>query len=165
MESPTKKLAFMGLMLAVALTASYLESLLPVFTAVPGIKLGLANGVAMFVLYRNGIRPAVLLSVLRIILSAFLFQGMFAMLYSLAGAVFSLSTIMLCKKTGWLSVVGVSVAGGVMHNAGQILVAALVLENVNLLYYFSVLVVSGVIAGTAVGALTGALLLKMPVLD
>lgn len=165
MESRIRELTQTGLLISVALAAAYLESLLPVFVAVPGIKLGLANAVVMLVLYKKNLRSAVLVSGVRIILAAVLFSGMFTMIYSLAGAVLSLGVMVLLKRTNLFSTVGVSVAGGVMHNVGQILVAMIVIENQKMLYYLPFLMVSGVISGIVIGIITGMLIQKMPLLD
>lgn len=165
MESRIRELTQTGLLISVALAAAYLESLLPVFVAVPGIKLGLANAVVMLVLYKKNLRSAVLVSGVRIILAAALFSGMFTMIYSLAGAVLSLGVMVLLKRTNLFSTVGVSVAGGVMHNVGQILVAMVVIENQKMLYYLPFLMVSGVVSGIVIGIITGMLIQKMPLLD
>ena len=150
--------AYAGVFLALAVVASYIETLLPLSFALPGIKIGLANAVIMVVCFRCGIKKAALLSCSRIVLSAILFQGLFTILYSFAGAFLSLVSIGLLYKRKWFSEVGVSVIGAVMHNVGQIIVAAVLVENRKLLLYFPVLLISGVISGAIIGVLAGIVL-------
>lgn len=124
-----KKTAEMGLFLALALILSYVESLLPLSFGIPGVKLGLPNLIVVLLLYRGDARQAGLINFLRIMLSGFLFSNLYGIIYALAGAVFSLTAMLLGKRTGWFSIVGVSVLGGVLHNIGQILVAMMVVET------------------------------------
>lgn len=152
-----KKTAFYGLFLALALVAGYIERLIPINLGVPGVKLGLANIVTMVLLYTTGLAGAVLITAARILLSGLLFGSGFAMVYSAAGAALSMLVMVLLKKTGIFGSVGVSVAGGVFHNVGQIIVAILVLETKSLIYYLPVLILSGLAAGVAIGILSGIL--------
>lgn len=154
-----KKVAFLGMFSTLALILGWLESLLPVVPFAPGVKIGLANLVSLLVLYRFGWKEAACVNMLRIGLSAVLFGNIALLLYSLAGAILSLITMCLLKKTDKFSIVGISVAGAVMHNLGQIIVAAFLMENGVILYYLPILAVSGVIAGVLVG-LAGAFLHK-----
>lgn len=153
-KSNNRIVALTGVFIALALVLSYLESLIPVFAAVPGIKLGIANIVTMLAMYKLGVKPAIVISVGRIVLSGILFGNLYVIIYSLAGGVLSICVMIILKKIKLFSVVGVSVAGAVAHNAGQIIVAVFLMENVNILYYLPVLIISGVIAGTMVGILT-----------
>lgn len=153
-KSNNRIVALTGVFIALALVLSYLESLIPVFAAVPGIKLGIANIVTMLAMYKLGVKPAIVISVGRIVLSGILFGNLYVIIYSLAGGVLSICVMIILKKIRLFSVVGVSVAGAVAHNAGQIIVAVFLMENVNILYYLPVLIISGVIAGTMVGILT-----------
>ena len=143
-----KKTAFYGMFLALALVAGYIEQLIPVNLGVPGVKLGLANIVTMLLLYIAGVPAACLISALRILLSGFLFGSGFAM---------SMLVMALLKKTKKFSSVGVSVAGGIFHNVGQIIVAMLVLETKALAYYLPILILSGLVAGILIGILSGIL--------
>ena len=149
-----KKTAFYGMFLALALVAGYIEQLIPINLGIPGVKLGLANIVTMLLLYIVGVPAACLISVLRILLSGFLFGSGFAMVYSAAGAAMSMLVMALLKK---FSSVGVSVAGGIFHNVGQIIVAMLVLETKALAYYLPILILSGLVAGILIGILSGIL--------
>ena len=123
----TKKVAMLGLTIALAMIMSYIEALVPLSFAVPGIKMGLANIVIIFVLYKIGTKEAILVSLIRVILVSLLFSNVMAMAYSIAGAVLSLSVMWLLKKTDRFSFVGVSIAGGIMHNVGQIIMAVILL--------------------------------------
>ena len=153
----TKKLTLTALLTAIALCIFTAEAQLPSLTAIPGIKLGLANIVTMLLLYIAGVPAACLISALRILLSGFLFGSGFAMVYSAAGAAMSMLVMAFLKKTKKFSSVGVSVAGGIFHNVGQIIVAMLVLETKALAYYLPILILSGLAAGILIGILSGIL--------
>ena len=157
----SSKVARYGLLIALALALSWLESLLPPL-GVPGVKLGLPNLVIVFALYRLGTRNAWCLSVVRVLLASALFGSGVSMAYSATGAVLSLAVMGLLKKTGKFSPVGVSVAGGVAHNAGQILVAMALLETARLAWYLPVLWVSGTVAGVLIGIVSGELVNRVP---
>ncbi len=155
------KVAQYGLLTALALVLSWLESLLPPLGA-PGVKLGLPNLAIVFALYRLGLKDACVISLVRVVLVTLLFGNGAALAYSIAGAALSLSLMGLLKKTGKFSSVGVSVAGGVAHNAGQILVAMALLETSRLAWYLPVLWVSGTVAGVLVGVISGILVKRIP---
>ena len=159
----TKKLTTLGLSAALALILSYVESLLPPLMAVPGVKVGLPNIVILFLLYRYGWREAGGVSLIRLLLSAALFTGFAAFFYGLAGAALSLAGSTFLKKTDRFSPLGVSVAGGVLHNLGQIALAALVLNSGYLFAYLPVLLLSGTVAGAVVGLLAGILIRRADV--
>ena len=154
----TKKLTTLGLCVALALILSYVESLLPPLMAVPGVKVGLPNVVILFLLYRYGWKEAGTVSLVRLLLSAALFTGFAAFLYGLSGAVLSLLGSALLKRTDRFSPLGVSVAGGVLHNLGQIAMAALVLDSGYIFAYLPILLLSGTVAGALVGLLAAILL-------
>ena len=143
------RVAFLGLFTAFAMILSFVESQIPTFVAIPGIKLGLPNIAIIIILYRFGWKEATIISLLRVLLTSLLFGTVLSMLYSIAGAVLSLIVMILLKKI--LSTVTISVIGGVFHNVGQIAVAILVTETQQLIYYLPVLIISGVIAGIVVG--------------
>ena len=159
----TKKLTTLGLSVALALILSYVESLLPPLLAVPGVKVGLPNIVILFLLYRYGWKEAGAVSLVRLLLSAALFSGFAAFFYGLSGAAVSLLGSALLKQTGRFSPFGVSVAGGVLHNLGQIALAALVLQSGYLFAYLPVLLLSGTLAGAMVGLLAGILIRRTDV--
>ena len=148
----------LALLTATAMILSYVESLLP-SVGVPGVKLGLANIAVIFALYRLGWKSALAVSVVRVFMVTLLFGSLSALLYSLAGAGLSLVVMALLRRSDRFSSVGVSVAGGVAHNAGQILMAMLLLGSARVAYYYPILVISGVAGGVFTG-LTAALLIR-----
>lgn len=150
-----KKTAYLGLFAAVAIIFGYVESLIPFFAGIPGMKLGLANLAVLFILEKYTWKEAALVSAVRILVIGFLFGNMFSILYSLAGAALSLAVMTLMTKFSGFSILGISVAGGVSHNIGQLIVAALIVENTSLLYYAPALLISGVVTGLLIGLLTG----------
>ena len=137
---------------------SYLENLIPINVAVPGVKLGLANLVTIVSLFKLGLKPTIVISIGRIVLSGVLFGNVTVIIYSLAGAFLSILVMFFVKKIKIFTVTGVSICGAVAHNFGQIIVAALILENANIMYYMLVLAVIGALAGTAIGILSGIIL-------
>lgn len=143
--------ARVGLMAALALIFSYIEAIIPYNPGIPGIKLGIANVVTVIALYKFGAKDACAVSVIRIVIAGLLFNGLFGMVYSLAGAAVSLVGMILLKKTGLFSVTGVSMAAGVLHNFGQLLVAAALIEDLRIFFYFPALLFSGIAAGILVG--------------
>ena len=160
MRRHTKKLTLLGLLTAIALILSYVEAMLPpIFVAVPGIKMGLPNIAIIFVLYRFGLKEAAAVSLVRLAAVALLFGNAMTLIYSLAGAVLSLTLMSLLKKSNLFSMIGVSIVGGVSHNLGQILVAMWLMETVEIGYYMIILTVTGTIAGILIG-LAGSFVLK-----
>lgn len=157
-----KTVARYGLLTALAMVLSYIETLVPLSLAVPGVKLGLANLVVIFALYRMGPLPAAALSLLRVLLVSFTFGNAYSFWYSLAGAVLSFLVMALLRRLDWFGELGVSVAGGVCHNLGQIAVAILVLRSTAAAYYLPVLLCSGTAAGTAIGAAAAILIRRIP---
>ena len=158
----TSKLTIAALMAALALIFSYIEVLIPFNFGIPGIKLGIANLVIIVALYYLGTRYALLINIIRILIGGLLFSGVFGMLYSMAGALLSMLVMVLVKKCGLFSVTGVSMAGGVAHNLGQLLVAAFIVSNIKVFVYFPVLLFSGMICGTVIGCLSYLILRKLP---
>ena len=159
----TRKITTLGLSVALALILSYVESLLPPLMAVPGVKAGLPNIVILFLLWRYGWKEAAAVSGLRLLLTAALFTGFAAFFYGLAGATLSLVGSALLKRTDRFSPLGVSAAGGVLHNLGQIALAALVLDSGYIFAYLPVLLLSGTAAGALVGLLAGILIRRADV--
>lgn len=155
------RLALLGVLTAVALVLSYAESLLPpIWTAVPGIKMGLPNIIIIILLYKLGVKEAALVSFIRVLFSSFLLFGSgMTLMYSVTGAALSLALMAICKKLNIFSTVGVSIVGGISHNLGQILVAIALFDTMQLGYYMIVLAVTGTVAGVVIG-IVGALLLK-----
>ena len=159
MKRNTKKLTALAMTISFALILSYIESRIPAFVAIPGIKVGLANIAVIFTLYKFGTKEAVLVSLLRVLLVSMMFGNPISMIYSIAGAVLSLGSMILLKRLTSLNEVTVSVVGGVMHNVGQIATASVMLSTNVITYYLPFLILSGTIAGIAVG-IASALLVK-----
>ena len=153
-----KRTAYFGVFIALALILSYVETLIPISFGIPGIKLGLANLVIVIVLYTYGGREALLLSVTRILLSGFLFGNLSMIFYSLAGGVLSLAVMVFLRRLGGFSVQGISMAGGVFHNIGQLLLAMVVVETYQVGYYVPVLLISGLVTGMVIGVISGEVL-------
>lgn len=141
-----------ALLVALAMVLSWLESMVPLSLVVPGVKLGLANLVVIFALYRLGPRQAVVISLVRVLLVTLTFGNAFGFAYSLAGASLSLGVMIPLRGSGKFSLLGVSIAGGVCHNIGQILVAMAVLGTAELLWYLPALLAAGTAAGVCIGA-------------
>lgn len=155
------RVAYFGVFTALALIFSYIETLIPVNFGIYGVKLGLANLIIVVALYKLGPQEAFLLSVVRVVLSGFLFGNYFSILYSLAGGLLSLSAMSLLKKSEGFSVMGVSIAGGVFHNIGQLIVAILVVETLSVVYYVPVLLAAGLLAGLVIGIAANEMLKRL----
>ena len=166
MTVKTRRITVMAMTVAVAMILSYVESQIPpIFTAVPGIKMGLANIAVVFALYKLGWREAALVSLLRVFLVSVLFSplGVMGLPYSLAGAVLSLVGMIALRSCGLFSSVAVSVVGGVLHNVGQIAMACLLLKTAQLVYYLPFLALSGILAGVLIGVLAAILVKRIRV--
>lgn len=164
----TRRITTSALLAALALALSWLESLIPFQPGLPGVKLGLPNLVIVFCLYRMNVKSAILVNVVRILLAGLMFSGLFGMLYSLCGAAFSMSIMVLLlfinrkRNHDLFSIIGVSMAGGVFHNLGQLLIAMLAVTSANLFFYFPVLIISGIVTGIINGIVAHILLQKLP---
>lgn len=154
-NSISYKIGQAAVMTALALIVSYIEAILPFSVGIPGVKMGLANIVVVVALYRLGIKYAFTINIIRIFLAGFLFSGVFGILYSLAGGLLSFVVMIAVKQCRVFSIVGVSLAGGVAHNLGQLLTAAALVENIKVFVYFPVLVFSGLIFGILIGIVAG----------
>lgn len=147
----TKKTAQLGVYIALAMILSYVESLIPFSFGVPGIKLGLTNVVTVIMMYTYGIPGALGVAVLRAVLSGFMFGNAFSIIYSVAGCVLSFIFMYILKKTNHFAIISVSAVGGVMHNVGQLIVAANVVKTYSVIYYAPVLIIAGVFTGIIIG--------------
>ena len=147
----TKKLALSAILAALAMILSYVEAMVPMPVPIPGIKLGLANLVILLAIYRLGFKYALAINCIRIFVTGLLFTGVFGILYSLAGGLLSLLVMYLLYRTEIFSMVGVSMAGGVAHNLGQLLTACLIMSNIRLMSYFAVLLFAGIGSGILMG--------------
>ena len=164
MRNNTRRLTSLALTVSFALILSFVESRIPAFVAIPGVKVGLANIAVIFTLYKFGIKEAAAVSLVRVLLVSMLFGSPISMIYSITGAVLSLTLMSLLKKLTPVSEVVVSVSGGVMHNIGQIGAASVMLGTNVVTYYLPFLLLSGTIAGVVVG-IASALLIKKIDLD
>ena len=153
----TRKIAYLGMLMALALVLSYVESLIPFAV----VKLGLTNIVTVIMLYIATPMETFLLCVFRAVLSGFMFGNAFSIIYSLAGCILSFIVMYLLKKSDKFSSVSISLVGGVCHNIGQIIVAAIVLSTYSVVYYIPVLLVAGCITGLVIGTVASQVLLRI----
>ena len=155
-----KKIAKIAMLLSISVVLALIESFIPLFNMMPGIKLGLANIVIVFVIYDLSFKDAIYISILRVILIGILRTGLFSIsfFFSLVGALLSVITMYLVKRYSKLSVVGVSISGAISHSIGQIIVAMLFLSNINIIYYLPILLISSIITGIIVGMVSDRLL-------
>ena len=147
----TQRVALCGLLIAMMLVLGFVESRIPIDAGIPGIKLGLSNGVLIFAVYMLDIPTAWMLMVLKVVLSGLLFGGFSKIMYALAGGVLSMLFMTVLSRVKSMRPITVSMVGGVMHNVGQVALAMILLHTNQLLYYMAVLM----LVGLACGALTG----------
>lgn len=152
-DSRINKIAYTGLLSAFAIIISYVEMLLPLEIGIPGVKPGLANFVILIALYEFSIKEAFTINFIRILINGILFTNMFSVIFSLSGAFISMITMFLVKKIKGISIIGVSISGGVSHNIGQLLIASVIVDTYSVVYYIPVLILSGIITGILVGVL------------
>ena len=150
-QNKAYKISVCAVLTALAMIFSYVEAILPFNFGIPGVKLGLSNLVVLITLYSIGTPYAFAVNLTRILLSGLLFGGVSAMMYSLAGGMLSFAVMVLLKRTKVFSPIGISMAGGVMHNVGQLTVAALIIENAKIYFYMPVLLISGTVTGILLG--------------
>lgn len=158
----TKRVAYCAMLTALAMIFGYVEALIPFGFGIPGVKLGLANIVIVLALYILPAYQAFMIQLMRIVLISFLFGNLSMMLYSLAGGMLSLLVMYLLQRGNGFSIVGISIAGGVSHNIGQLTVAVLVVQNLKIAFYFPALIIAGLVTGCLIGALAYRM---KPVLD
>ncbi len=163
-KTPAYIAALVGVLVALAMILSYIESLIPAFVAVPGFKIGLANSVTVFALYYLGRRYALCISVVRVLLSALLFGSPVSLIYSISGALLSLMGMSLLRGVRIFSPIGVSTAGGVLHNIGQIAAACFLLGS-GAIFYLPALLIGGVISGVVIGLIAGIVMSRVKSLD
>lgn len=161
MQNNTRRLTFLALTVSFALMLSFIEARIPAFSTIPGVKAGLANIAVIFTLYKFGIKEAISVSIVRVLLVSMLFGSPISMIYSISGAVLSLTVMFILKKLTPLSEVVVSVSGGIMHNVGQIGAASVMLGTNVVTYYLPYLMLSGTIAGIVVGVASALLIKKV----
>ena len=147
----SQKISYCAVFTALAMIFSYVEAILPINFGVPGMKLGLANLVIVTGLYYLNEKDVLLISLTRIILMGFLFGNGMSLIYSLTGGILSYFIMILLKKKTNLSVLAVSISGGVAHNIGQLIAASFVVNNFHIFYYFPALLIAGTITGLLIG--------------
>ena len=157
----TKKIAFIGLSITLAMILSYVESKIPIMVAIPGIKVGLPNLIIVFILYKVGWKETIAVSLVRIFLVSLMFGNIQSMLFSFSGAALSLAGMIILKKLNWFSSVTVSIVGGILHNIGQIAMAVIWTETAQIVLYLPVLLLTGTIAGFVIGLLAGMLVKRL----
>ena len=158
----SKQIAAAAILATLALIFSYVESMIPFLVTMPGVKLGIANLVILIALYKLDIKYAFFINLIRIAISGLLFTGLFGMIYSMCGGMLSLLIMWVLKKTNLFSVVGVSMAGGVAHNVGQLLVASFLISDIRMFIYMPILMFSGLASGIVIGILCYIILQRIP---
>ncbi len=164
-HNATKRLALSAMLATLALIFSYVEALIPIPVPIPGIKLGIANLVIVIAIYKLGFRYAFTINCVRVVIAGLLFSGVFGMIYSLAGGIMSIVIMYLLYRMKIFSMVGVSMAGGVAHNLGQLIIASIIVSNVKMLSYFSVLLFSGLFSGILIGIVATLIYVRLPKME
>ena len=154
----TTRTAYDGVLLALAMILGFIDNMIPMPIPVPGVKLGLANLVVLYAVYKMGNYDAILISVSRVLLSGLMFAGMSGIMYSLAGAVLSLTVMILMHKLTEYHIICISVCRSISHILGQLLVAAALTSFGVVVYYAPVLLISATVAGAIIGIVASAVL-------
>ncbi len=158
----TKKTALLGILVALAMILSYIDSIIPLLPAVPGVRLGLANAVSVFLLYSYSAPAALAVTAVRVILTGVLFYGnVYHIAYGLSGALLAFAVMLLLKRTGRFSETGVSIAGGVCHNTGQVCCAVLLTSTPEIFSYLPVLFISGAVSGACIGLVSSIIIKRV----
>ena len=158
-----KKVSLYGILVSLAFIASYIEVLIPFNFHIPGMKLGLANIAVLIALYTGGTKAGITVSIIRIILVGLTFGNPYSAIYGLSGGVISLAVMIALKKTDFFGVMGVSMAGGVAHNLGQLLCAMILLKLPAVFTYLSYLILVGTVTGALIGIIDEEVLKRLPV--
>ena len=153
LKTKAKYVAIYAMFIALAMIFSYVESLIPLNIAIPGIKLGLANLVVIVALYTLDAKSAFSISIVRVILVAFTFSNLSAIMFSLIGAVCSILCMLAVRALKIFSTTGVSIAGAITHNLAQLIVAIWVVDTIEVLYYMPALTIAAVVSGLLIGLL------------
>lgn len=154
MKNKIKQIAMMAILIALSFVLSYVDSLIVLPFGIPGIKLGIANIAIIYTLYKIGAKEAIVVSILRLVLSSILFGSVLTFLYSLVGAVLSLSLMIILKKYTNLALITISISGAVLHNIGQIIVAVIVMATKEIVFYLPILIITGILSGIGFGILS-----------
>ena len=155
------KTAQKGILCAVAIIFSYVEFLIPIPVPIPAFKLGLSNIAILFCLYKFSFADTLLISIARCFIVSLLFSGMNALPFALAGGILSLLIMWGIKKSDKFSIFGISVAGAVSHNLGQLAVAMLYIGNMSIISYLPFLMLCAVISGILIALITREVLKRL----
>lgn len=150
LKQSTYSMMVVAMLVCLAMVLSIIESFIPLSFVVPGIKLGLANLVVLCGIYVLSFKQALMLAVLKCVMTAWIFGSFPAFLYSIVGTMLSFFVMWVLVR-GKVGTIAVSCVGAVCHNLGQIAVAALIIGSINVLYYLPVLIVLGALAGLLIG--------------
>jgi heptaprenyl diphosphate synthase len=154
----SKKISYSGILVALAMIFSYVEAMIPINFGIPGMKLGIANLVIVTGLYMLKPKEVLVISLIRIFLMGIMFGNGISLAYSVVGGIISFFVMLVLKYIDRLSVIGISIAGGVAHNIGQIIVAVLIVENTKMFYYIPTLMIAGGVTGAFIGILSDRIL-------
>lgn len=157
-----KNIATYGVLCSLALVLSFIESQIPAFFAVPGMKLGLTNIVVLAALYYIGPKGGFIINIVRILLVAVLFGNGVSLIYSIAGGSLSFLVMFILQKSKRFHIITVSIAGGVFHNIGQIIVAMILMNTKAIAWYLLVLWFSGIASGAVIGVIGAQVLKRLP---
>ena len=158
-----KKVSLYGILVSLAFIASYIEVLIPFNFHIPGMKLGLANIAVLVALYTGGAQAGITVSIIRIILVGLTFGNPYSAIYGLSGGVLSLVVMIFLKRTDFFGMVGVSMAGGVVHNLGQLLCAMILLKLPAVFTYLSYLILVGTVTGALIGIIDEEVLKRLKI--
>lgn len=157
----TKKITYLALLTAIAIILSYLENFIPLGLGIPGAKIGLANIITIIALFSYDSKDALIITLLRNVITAVTFTNFYMFLYSLLGSLLSLFIMSILKKSNLFSTIIISISGAIFHNLGQIIVA-IIFYGFNIIYYLPYLIILSLITGTVIGILGQKILSKLP---
>lgn len=155
----TREITLIAILTAISVVISIIESYFTFLSnIVPGLKLGLANIVVIYTLYKFDFKTAISVSLVRVFIVSLVRNGFgINFLFSLFGALFSIIAMSLFKKTK-LSIIGVSMIGSIFHSIGQVVIGILCLDNYNIIYYLPYLLILSIPTGIIVGFIAKKLL-------
>ncbi len=156
-----KKISYLGLMLALSMIASYIDSLIPILPMLPGIKLGLANLIFIMMIYDGQYLSASLINLARILLTSFLFGNGMAAIYSIFGGILAFASMIFLTKTKQFGFVGISGVAGCLHNLGQLIAAYILLGTPSVIAYAPYLILVGTACGSVMGVVSGIILTRL----
>lgn len=149
----SRKISMIAVFTAFAVIVSYVESFIPIIP-IPGVKLGFANIAIVLAIYLIGIKEALIIDILRILIVGFLFGSVMSIAFALTGGILSFAVMALLAKWNKISIVTVSICGGITHNIGQIIVATLAVQTFAVVTYVPVLLIAGLVCGAIIGMIS-----------